>query len=103
MKRTIGTFAAAFLLAVAADARADQGNAVIESKSQGEVVLSGRTYRVSSSTALESKEGARLSFADLPATAEGASHDDAAVWYEASDDERMPTATRIKLVGSVPD
>ena len=104
MKRTIAGLAAAMIwLAAAGDARADQGNALIESKSPGEVVMDARTFRVNDATVLESKDGARVSFAELPTKAEGASDDAAAAWYEASDDERAPVLSRLKLTGGLPD
>jgi hypothetical protein len=104
MKRTIaGLAAAALWLAAAGDAQAEQGNALIESKSEGQVVMNARTFRVSAATVLETEEGARLSFAELPTKAEGASDDAAAAWYEASDDERAPVLSRLKLTGGLPD
>ena len=95
----IGTLG--FWLASAAGAA--QGSSVIDSKSDGEVVLKGVHFRVSEATVLESKEGARISFRELPTLAGGASQDDAAVWYEASDgDVAQPTLHLLKLTGATP-
>lgn len=92
----------ALALATGAPAGADQGSAVIDSKAEGQVVLSGVEFRVSESTVIESKDGNRVPFAELPTTAEGASGDDAAVWYEASDADASPTLHLLKLTGAMP-
>ena len=90
-------------LGLAAAAGADQGNALLESKADGVVVMNGGTvYRVSDSTVLESKEGNRMTFAELPTLATGASADDAAVWFEASDGETQPLVHLLKLTGATP-
>lgn len=83
-------------------AAANQGNAVIDSKQPGSVVLDGSPYRLSDATVLEDKEGNQLGYAQLPTREQGASIDDAAVWYEASDDERSPLLYRLKLTGAQP-
>lgn len=103
MKRKIATLASAVLLGIALQARADQGNAVLESKTDGQVSMNARTYRVTDATVLEDKEGKGISFAELPTKAEGADDDASAVWYEASDDANAPVLSRLKLVGSTPD
>ena len=103
MKRKIATLASVVLLGISVQARADQGNAVLESKAEGQVVMNARTYRVTDGTVLENAEGASVSFADLPTKAEGADDDASAVWYEASDDETAPVLSRLKLVGAIPD
>jgi hypothetical protein len=85
------------------EARADQGNAVIDSKQPGSVVLNGHGYRISDSTVVEDREGNGIGYAQLPTLEQGASADAAAVWFEASDDERSPVLYRLRLTGSVPD
>jgi hypothetical protein len=100
--RIRGALAIACGLALAGAAGADQGSAVIESKDVSTVVMNGTVYRVSTATVIESKDGARMQLSDLPTLAEGASADDAAVWYEADDDERARTAHRIRLTGGMP-
>ena len=97
----IATAALGLLLGAAAGA--DQGTATLESKSDGQVLMNGNPYRVTESTVLESKEGNRLSFQELPTIAEGASADDAAVWFESSDGDSMQTLHRLKLTGAQPD
>lgn len=92
----------AFGLALGGSASADEGTAVLEAKDDSSVTMNGLRYRVSDRTVLESKDGGRMTLADLPTLADGASADDAAVWYEA-DDASAPTAHRIKLTGSLPE
>jgi hypothetical protein len=95
----LGSFATAY------PASADQGSSVVESKqvSEGLVVLGGTTYRVSERTALEDKNGRTIALADFPTVAQGASSDDAAVWFESSDTERSkPVLHRLKLTGRTP-
>jgi len=88
---------------LASAAGAAQGSSVIDSKADGEVVLKGTHFRVSETTVLESKDGARISFRELPTLATGASQDEAAVWYEASDgDVAQPMLHLLKLTGAVP-
>lgn len=109
MKRRTHFFAGALALgaiALATPASAGQGTSIVESKqvSEGLVVLGGSTFRVSDVTAIEDVDGNSIALADLPAVAQGASHDDAAVWYEASEgDVTTPVLHRLKLTGSVPD
>jgi hypothetical protein len=109
MKRHTRIFASAlapFAIALASPASAGQGNSVVESKqlADGIVVLSGSSYRVSDGTAIEDVSGKTIALADLPTLAQGASNDDAAVYYEASDgDVTTPVLHRLKLTGSVPD
>jgi hypothetical protein len=108
MKRLTRILAGAIALgsfATAYPASADQGNSIVDSKQVGEglVVLGGTTYRVSESTALEDENGQPISFTALPTVAQGASSDDAAVWFEASDTEvSTPILHRLKLTGAVP-
>ena len=103
LSRGLAAIAAGALgLALGAAAQADQGNAVIEAKSDGAVVLHGTQYRVNDATVLESKDGNRLRLADLPSVEQGASNDAAAVWYEA-DDASPPTAQLIRLTGGMPN
>ena len=95
----LGSFATAF------PASAGQGSSTVDSKQVGEglVVLGGTTYRVSDNTALEDENGRPIAFAELPTVAQGASSDDAAVWFEASDaDAGTPILHRLKLTGAVP-
>jgi hypothetical protein len=108
MKRTLrilaGTLALASL-AFANPARAGQGNSIVDSKqvAEGLVVLSGSTYSVSDATAIEDADGNKVALADVPSVAQGASDDDAAVYYEASEgDVTTPVLHRLKLTGSVP-
>ena len=92
-------------LAAGYPAGAGEGNSTIDSKQVGEglVVLGGTTYRVRDNTALEDEHGRPIAFAELPTLAQGASSDDAAVWFEASDaDAGMPILHRLKLTGAVP-
>jgi hypothetical protein len=108
MKRSIRNFASGFALAslaLAGPASADQGTSIVESKQveQGLVVLGGTTYRVSDGTAIEDTDGNAISFAQVPALAQGASQDDAAVYFESSDgDVTTPVLHRLKLTGAVP-
>jgi hypothetical protein len=95
----LGSFATAY------PASADQGSSIVDSKqvAEGLVVLGGKTYRVSDSTALEDENGQPIAFTALPALAQGASSDDAAVWFEASDtDVSTPVLHRLKLTGAAP-
>jgi hypothetical protein len=101
---TAGALALGFI-AGSGSARADQGSSVIESKQTDEsgVTIGGNTYRVSESTALEDKDGNRIAFGALPSTEQGASEDDAAVWFETSESEAQnPVLHRLKLTGAVP-
>jgi hypothetical protein len=94
------------LMAASAPAQAGQGTGVIDSKQVegGTVVVGGTTFRVSDGTALEDKDGNAITFAALPTVAQGASVDDAAAWFEATDSEaQMPVLHRLKLTGAVPD
>ena len=108
MKRITTFFAGALALGFIAgsgSARADQGSSVIESKQtdQSTVAMGGKTYRVSESTVLEDKDGNKIAFDALPTTEQGASEDDAAVWFEASESEAQnPVLHLLKLTGSVP-
>lgn len=109
MKRRTQFFVSALALgalALATPASAGQGTSIVESKqlSEGIVVLGGSAFRVSDGTAIEDVAGNRIALADVPTVAQGASSDDAAVWYEASDgDVATPVLHRLKLTGSVPD
>jgi hypothetical protein len=87
---------------LSAPAGAAQGSSVLESKSDGDVVMKGVHFRLTDATVLESKDGARISFRELPTLAGGASADDAAVWYEASDGDSQPTLQLLKLTGATP-
>jgi hypothetical protein len=92
-------------IAIAAGAQADQNSAVVDSKRLAEsvVVLSGTTYRVGEGTAISDKDGNSISLAELPTLAQGASADDAAVWYEASDSQvATPVLHVLKLTGAQP-
>src|SRR5262245_58168055 len=89
-------------LAIAGSASASQGSAVIESKQEGSVVLSGASYRVTDGTVLEDKDGNKLTFAELPSAELGASADETAVWFEASDDATSPLLHLLKLTGTQP-
>jgi hypothetical protein len=108
MKRLTRILAGAIALgsfATAYPTSADQGNSIVDSKQVGEglVVLGGTTYRVNDSTALEDEHGKTIAFAEFPTVAQGASSDDAAVWFEASDTEvSTPILHRLKLTGAVP-
>lgn len=108
MKRFTRFFASAValgLIASAGSARADQGSSVIESKMLEEslVTMTGKTYRVSESTVLEDKDGNKIAFEALPTVEQGASQDDAAVWFETGDSElQSPVLQVLKLTGSVP-
>jgi hypothetical protein len=86
-------------------AGADQGSSIIESKQVGEglVVLGGTTYRVGDGTTLEDEHGNRIAFAEVPTLAEGASSDEAAVWFEAGSTEVSPPILQLlKLTGEEP-
>ena len=108
MKRLTCFFAGALALGCIAStgsARADQGNSVIESKKADESVITmgGKSYRVSESTALEDKDGNKIAFGALPSTENGASQDDAAVWFETSESEaRNPMLHLLRLTGGMP-
>lgn len=88
-------------LALGAAAEADQGNAVIESKQADAVMLGNASYRVSDATAIEDPDGNKLTLAQVPSVADGASQDAAAVYFEASD-EAQPMLHLLRLTGSVP-
>jgi len=103
MRRRVAIAVAGALVGGAsAVSRADSGNALVESKTESEVVLGDRTYRVDEATVIESKDGTRLRLVEVPTIADGASADDAAVWFEASDAEATPIAYRLKLTGAQP-
>lgn len=108
MKRLTRILAGAIALgsfATALPASAGEGNSTVDSKQVGEglVVLDGTTYRVSDNTALEDEHGRPIAFAELPTVAEGASSDDAAVWFESSDaDAGTPILHRLKRTGALP-
>ena len=108
MKRLTRFFAGALALgfiAGAGPARADQGTSVIDSKKSDEsiVTMGGKTYRVSESTVFEDKDGNKIAFEALPTTEQGASEDDAAVWFEASESEAPnPMLHVLKLTGAMP-
>jgi len=88
---------------LASAAGAAQGSSVIDSKSPGEVVLKGVHFKLSDATVLESKDGHRMSFVELPTLATGASPDQAAVWFESTDaDGGQPVLHLLKLTGAVP-
>lgn len=108
MRKTFVGGAAAVGLALglgapSSPARADQGNALIDSKQPGSVVLNGREYRMTDATVVEDSAGNRIGYLELPTVEQGASPDAAAVWYEASDDERSPALYRLRLTGEEPD
>lgn len=88
-------------LALGAAAGVDQGNAVIESKQTGAVMLGNASYRVGDSTVIVDPDGNKLTFAEVPSVADGASQDAAAVYFEASDEEQ-PMLHLLRLTGSVP-
>jgi hypothetical protein len=108
MKRSTRILAGALALAALAlanPASAAEGNAIVDSTQVGEglVVLAGSTYSVSDTTAIEDVDGNKIALADVPSVAQGASDDEAAVYYEASDgDVATPALHRLKLTGSVP-
>jgi len=108
MKRLNCFFTGALALGFIAgtgSAHADQGNSVIESKKADEsaITMGGKTYRVSESTVLEDKDGNKIGFEALPTTEQGASEDDAAVWFETSEsEEQNPVLHLMKLTGSIP-
>ena len=103
LRGAAATAVGALGLWLAGAASADQGSAVIESKADGTVVMTGgTTFRVSESPAIESKEGNRMALAEDPTKAQGASDDDAAVWFEASDGEAQPMLHLLKLTGATP-
>jgi hypothetical protein len=88
-------------LALGGAAEAAQGNAVIDSKQDGAVVLGGASYRVGDATVIEDENGNKLRFAEVPSIADGASQDAAAVYFEASDEE-SPMLQLLRLTGAVP-
>jgi len=108
MKRLTRFFAGALALGCIAgtgSARADQGTAVIDSKKSDEsiVTMGGKTYRVSESTVFEDKDGNKIVFEALPTTEQGASEDDAAVWFETGGSETESLMLHlVKLTGAVP-
>ena len=108
MTRCTRIFASALALtalALANPASADQGNSIADSKQVGEgiVVLGGSPYRVSDGTAIEDADGNAISLAAVPTVAQGASEDDAAVYFESSDgDATMPVLHLLRLVGAAP-
>ena len=108
MQRLTRIFAGAIALgslAAGYPAGAGQGSSTIDSKQVGKglVVLGGTTYRVSDGTTLEDAHGRPIAFAELPTVAQGASSDEAAVWFEASDtDATTPVLHRLKLTGAMP-
>ena len=92
-------------LAMANRAQADQGSSVVESKKLAEklVVLGATTYQVTDATAMEDKDGHAITLAALPTIAQGASQDDAAVWFEASDTQvATPVLHVLRLTGATP-
>lgn len=88
-------------LTLGAAAGAGQGSAVIESKQGDAVMLGGASFRVGLATVIEDADGNKLSFAEVPSVADGASQDAAAVYYEASDEEQ-PMLHLLRLTGAVP-
>jgi hypothetical protein len=101
IRRTAAVAIAAFGVALGAAAEAGQGNAVIESKQDGAVMLGNDSYRVGDATVIEDANGNKLAFAAVPSVADGASQDAAAVYFEASDEEQ-PMLQLLRLTGSVP-
>ena len=98
--------AGGLLVAGVAAAAGEQGSAVIEERGASDhtLVLGGTAYRVTGSTELANELGGRLAFEELPSLAEGASHDEAAVWFEAGEalgTEPRPLL-RVHLTGSMP-
>jgi hypothetical protein len=92
-------------LATAFPTNAEQGTSTVDSKQvdDGLVVIGGTPYRVSDNTTLEDAHGGRIAFAELPTVAQGASSDDASVWFEASDsDAGTPILHRLKFTGAAP-
>ena len=108
MKRLNYFFTGALALGFIAgtgSAHADQGNSVIESKKADEsaITMGGKTYRVSESTVFEDKDGNKIVFEALPTTEQGASEDDAAVWFETGGSEtESPMLHLVKLTGAIP-
>ena len=101
---TAGALALGFI-AGSGSARADQGSSVIESKQtdQSTVAMGGKIYRVSESTVFEDKDGNKIAFEALPTTEQGASEDDAAVWFETGGSEtESPMLHLVKLTGAIP-
>ncbi len=106
MKRFTWMLAGTLALGLVATAQAEQGNGEIDSKQvdAGLISVGGATYRISDGTALEDIDGNVIAFAALPTLAEGATPDDAAVWFEATDSEaKPPVLHRLKLTGAQPD
>lgn len=101
IRSTAAAALAAIGVALGGAAEAGQGNAVIESKQDDAVMLGSASFRIGAATVIESPDGNKLSFAELPSIADGASADAAAVYYEASDEEQ-PMLQLLRLTGSVP-
>lgn len=101
IRNTAALAVTAIGLALGAGAEAGQGNAVIESKQGDAVMLGGASFRVGLATVIEDADGNKLSFAEVPSVADGASQDAAAVYYEASDEEQ-PMLHLLRLTGAVP-
>ena len=55
-------------------------------------MLGAASYRVGDATVIEDENGNKLSFAEVPSIADGASQDAAAVYFEASDEESADAA-----------
>ena len=108
MKRCTRIFASSLALAslaLVSPASAGQGNSIVDSKQVAEslVVLGGTTYRVSDGTAIEDADGNAIPLANVPTIAQGASEDDAAVYFESSDgDVATPVLHTLRLTGAVP-
>jgi len=101
IRSTASAAIAAIGLALGGAAEAEQGNAVIESKLDGAVMLGTASYRVGDATVIEDESGNKLGFAQVPSVADGASQDAAAVYFEASDEE-PPMLQLLRLTGAVP-
>jgi hypothetical protein len=109
--RRIATTVAGLLLAgwlAAAPAGAEElsGNALIQDVQVGAaaVVLDGDLYRVDDLTRLEDEQGSDLTLAELPSLAGGASGDEVAVWFEASEPAADGTRRlrQLRLMGAMP-
>lgn len=101
IRSTAAAAIAALGVALGAAAEAGQGTTVIESKQDGAVMLGAASYRVGAATVIEDENGNKLSFAEVPSIADGASQDAAAVYFEASDEEQ-PMLQLLRLTGAVP-
>jgi len=101
-----GTLLVALAATGPARAEQDQGSAVIDKvmAAQNMVVLNGTAFRVSESTAIEDKQAHKISVAELPSIAGGATQDEAAVWYEAAGGEGRSGRVlyRLRLTGKTP-